>query len=776
MRFTIFDNAKAQQGRLCTYDEYLTFACSDRVHRLCAAISHEEDHDKRSKLKQQLPVITWQAEFEGRRLNAEAKPSGLFMLDIDHVEIPAKLYNEKVAGHLNDLGIVFAGVTASGHGLRIIAKCRKEYKTIDECQQWLSAELGVEHDPACKDWARCSYLVSDELTLYMNAKAIWQEEPEPGTVYNISEPISRNVAMERMLNDGNAEKKSESAEKKEEIDQREGLFGGVTEYRGIALEKIAREWLDYTGGEPEEGERNIRLHRLVLRMRYICNFNEATLLKVIPRYGLSEGEMKTLIHSASTAPHGQTIPKDLEEVIQNLMKRAALKLDDDDDIPEQAITTSTAELPPLPPVIKEWCDIAPEDFKQAVILCQLPILGTLASRLRAKYLDGQLHSPTFQVSLEAPQASGKSFMMRLVNNELAQVIEHDEAQREKEREYDEKMREMKLLNIKITPENKDEVLGTRPKSLIRIVPPTISITKLLMRMNDAQGLHLFCFCPEADTMTKAFKRGFSSFSDLLRLSFDNEKAGQDYATDTSFSGTVRMYYNLLLSGTPKAMRRFYPDVEDGLISRVCFVTLPDQFGKPMPIWQDMTKEQVSSMELGLVRLNDISIQGDEVQPEYVMKMEWLNKHLKKWILQQQSEAVRTGDRTRDIFCRRAAVVGFRAGMIAWYLYGQTPTPPVRKKVMKFAEYVANCMLNQHILRFNVQGTDSNVNRWENVYERLGDEFSRSEVQKACQDENVGTPLRMILYKWRLLGLIDEVKSGRAANGNKTTVQFKKIKK
>lgn len=467
------------------------------------------------------------------------------------------------------------------------------------------------------------------------------------------------------------------------------------------------------------------------------------------------------------------MPRDLREVIEKIQKRNALV--EDEELGE--VITDTSKLPPMPPVIRQWVEIAPADFKQAVALCQLPILGALGSKLRAKYLDGQMHSPTFQVSLEAPQASGKSFMMRLVNDELAMVIEHDEAQRAKEREYDARVREMKLLNIKVTPENKDSVLGSRPKSLIRILPPTISVTKLLMRMNDAQGLHCFCFCPEADTMTKAFKRGFSSFSDLLRLGFDNEKAGQDYATDTSFSGTVRIYYNLLLSGTPKAMRRFYPDIEDGLVSRVCFVTLPDQFGKPMPIWGEMSDKNRQIVDINLVRLNEISIQGDDVQPDHVMKLEWLNESLKKWLLLQQAEALKTEDRTRDIFCRRSAVVGFRAGMLAWFLYGEKNTPTIRRNVIRFAEWVANSMLNQHLLRFNVKGTDSNVNKWEEAYAMLGDEFTRDEVTRALRATGTETPARQTLYQWQLLGIIEPIETGRdAKRGQKMNVKFKKIRK
>lgn len=261
------------------------------------------------------------------------------------------------------------------------------------------------------------------------------------------------------------------------------------------------------------------------------------------------------------------------------------------------------------------------------------------------------------------------------------------------------------------------------------------------------------------------------------MSFDNEKAGQDYATETSFSGTVRMYYNLLLSGTPKAMRRFYPDVEDGLISRVCFVTLPDQFGKPMPVWGEMSDKDKQTVDIALVRLNEISLQGDNVQPDHMMKLDWLNDSIKQWILKQQAEAVRTDDRTRDIFCRRSAVVGFRAGMLAWFLYGEKNTPTIRKNVMRFAEWVSNSMLNQHLLRFKVSGTDSNVNRWEEAYNMLGDEFTRDEVNSALRTTGSETPVRITLYQWQLLGIITPIEQGRdAKKGQKMNVKFKKIKK
>lgn len=763
----MFRSPKAQTGEICTYERYLQVANDPALLQTCNLIAAEQDPDKRGELKKKLPVITWQASFEGKRLAKEAKPSGLFMLDIDHVDEPGKMFSKQIASRIKELGIVYVGMTASRHGIRIVAKCLPTLKSIEECQRWLASNLKVEFDGVCKDWARCSFLVHDSYTYFMDAKAIWQDSPAEGTVYSLEGAYKPNLEFERALDEASTQPACD--------DQREGLFGGPTDYKGMPYDRIAKEWLQYTGGEPSEGERNARLYKLALRMRYITDFNETTMLRVMPAYGLPEDEMRSLIHSACSTTRAADFPKDLQDVLQKIDKQIKLGGSyEEDELPP--IITDTEKMPSLPPLLRQWWEIAPEDFKKPVTLCQLPILGALGSRLRAKYIDGEIHSPSFQVSLEAPQASGKSFLVRLVNYELAQMMESDEAQRQKEREYSEKVSEMKMLNIKVNADNKDQILGTKPKGIIRYVPATMSITKLLMRMEAAQGLHLFAFSPEIDTVVKAFKRGFSSFYDALRVAFDNGLYGQDYASDNSFSGIIQLFYNTLFSGTPKAMCRFYPDIEDGLVSRVLFVNLPDQFGKPMPVWKEFDSKQKQIVDVALTRLNEITLQSSDVQPEHIMRMEWLNKALAAWIVAQQQEAVRSEDRTRDIFCRRSAVVGFRAGMLAWFLWEEKNTPTIRRNVINFAIWVANCMLNQHLLRFNVKSTHSNVNPWENVYVMLKDEFTREELEHALASQSVDTPVKQVLYKWRLLGTIQTIEEKRQGNKNrKTTVKFKKVK-
>ena len=751
-KFSMFSSVKSQRGERCTQEKFNEVSASPVVRDLCEAIAAEADHDKRGLMKKQLPIITFQAYFAGARKNALAEPSGACIYDGDHIENPREFYEEHIATRIGELGILYAGMTPSRHGLRLVFRMKPSFATIAEAQKWMSEQIGWECDAQCKDLARASYVVPKEYIYFLDP-ALFDDEPldrfaslrETKQSTNEGDSLDCRATLATTHSDA-----AQSDDKVFEPDK--SLF-----FKGIPLADIAHEWLVQTGGEPTEGERNDRLHALALRLRHITDYNEQTLLSVLPRYGLGEEELKSIVHSACIAQRTGR-PRDLQPVLDKLMLAKEMPKEEEEDAEEADNIVPLSEQInnlnfTLPPLVRQIASTAPADFVTACVLCQLPMLGALGSKLRAQYLDGRMHSPSFQVSLEAPQASGKSFMTRIAELLMAPVLNRDSEERQKEQEYMEKLNELKVTNVKLTPENREELLGQKPKGIIRYVPATISITKLLQRLENARGLHLFAFAEEIDTVTKTFKRGFSSYGDLLRVAFDNGLYGQDYASTESFSGMLNVYYNTLFSGTPKAMRRFYPDVEDGLVSRVCFVMLPDQFGKPMPVWGELKEKDREVVKLQLERLDKVSLVDNTVQPDHVMDLGFLNRDLKKWLTEQQEEAVRTNDRTRDVFCRRSAVVGFRAGMLAWFLYGEKDIPINRRRTIAFARWVANQMLTQHLLRFEIDGTGSNVNRWEDIFGQLPKEFTREEVQQLLKANGVSTPLRMVLYKWRLLGCI-----------------------
>ena len=743
MNFTIYKTVRSHKGEPLTAEKFNKVTHDPCLKEICILIAKEPDHDKQQRLKKGLPIVTWNASFDGARKNDLAHPSGAFMLDIDNIDNPYDLWCS-IIGRREELGILLAHKTPSTRGLRLVCKCRPDLHSIDECQQWLAKEIGVSHDPACKDWARSSYLVPADYIYYMDSKALFLDDPQvqyetsptnpsiPSTPTSPSTPSTPDVQLS---------------------------------FKGIPLADIALEWLIQTGGEPVEGERNTRLYALAFELRCITDFNESTLLSVMPRYGLAEDEMRGLIHSACSAPRSKDLPKNLETVLQRLLRSADDNLSLDD---QQSLNP---KFPPLPPLFKQVVATAPKDFKVAATLCLLPLVGTLASRLRAVYLDKKMHSPSFQVCLEAPQASGKSFISRMAEMILAPIIARDQEGYKEENDYKEKSR---ALGSRVSADQRMEQLGAKPKPIVRFITPTISITKLLMRMANAQGLHLMAVAEEIDTVTKAFKRGFSNYSDMLRVAFDNDRYGQDYASDESFSGVVNMYYNTLFSGTPKAMRRFYPDVEDGTVSRVCFTSLPYRLGNPIPVWDELQDKDRAEVERLIAMLDSVSFGDGLVKPTHLMDLDWLNKKMDLWLQKQMKLSVKTNDQSRDIFCRRASVVGFRAGMLAWFLYEEKDTPLNRRNTVKFAQWVASQMLNQLILRFPKIEVYSNVIRWDEVFRTLNNEFTRDELQRAIQNCDTQTPLKKVLSVWSAQKCIECIATDKNQQGQLMAVRFRKL--
>lgn len=760
MVFDYFQTVMARKGEVCTLDVFLNACQCETVKYVAKQLQDSTLTDEqRASLKKALPVITWQASFqEHRRLNSNAIASGLFMLDIDHTGEQTMDVINKCVGLKSKYNIVYVAKSISGKGVRIVAECYDDCNTLADCQKKLADAIGIEYDGACKDFARCSFCVPDEYVYFID-QGIFQREPkytlptECGQTDIVTQHGEIEVSESKTDDEpviSNSEEKSETAD-------------AQTEYKGIPLKDIAHEWLMTTGGLPTKGERNQRLYNCAFSMKYICEFNEDVLLDALPDCGLPLAERKSIMHSACSGPRNSTgTPKVLQEVIRRLSaEKAANEMlgDESEELMPQiasfADVFTSSEVPDLPPIWSHFYKIAPDDFKLATMLCLLPFLGTLASRLRAKYRGREIHSPSFIVTLEAPQAQGKSFIKIIDEMCLGELKEEDSRQRQMEREWKEYRKMVKDLGTKLTKKEAQEFMESKPDVHIRYVAPTMSVTELMRKMEAADGLHLFAMSTEIDTVYKAMKRDFSNFSDILRKAFDNDEIGQDYASDSSWSGIVRLFYNCIYSGTPKAVRRFFPDVEDGLISRVLFVTIPDQTFKPGKVFGNFKARELEDLKYHLSRLNAVSVVDGEAQPEHLLKLDFLTRYMQKWVDAQQRYAEAQNDVTRDTFCRRAAVMGFRAGMIAFYLWDEVTTPTMIRKVKNFATWIANCALRQFLLRFKIEHDTKSTFKFQDVYALLNDTFTRRDVRAAAISIGNKTSASDIIYRWKLAGKVEE---------------------
>ena len=701
-----------------------------------------KDPEEMSRLKQQLPVVYFHAQRfkDNLRKSANAMPSGLVMLDIDHVDDPKAFANQWVGVVPNGIAfcmrnrIALIAKTPSNHGIRIVGEMQQG-ETIVQAQQRLADLFEVkQYDAVTKDLARASFVMPRSYVYYYDEDILQFADQASADQWGQSAGGDACAPGQAMVppGDGTSLKAGGDA----------CVPGQANEAEEDRTRKIALQLLELLGGEPTQGERNNIYYNLCRHLRTICAFSPDWLVRIVPDFGLSLEERCATAASAvnSTRPADKTAL--LRQAIE-IVERREQETADIEDEPE--IAQATTSLPPLPKVLEKICSRVPEPYRPALIMACLPVLGTLATRVRFRYLDHQQQSFSFMACIIAPPAAGKSFIRKPTNLLLTPINAQDEVERQKEQDYKDALRAAK--NSKQQPEN--------PRPCPRNNGVNISIAKLLQLLSYSDNKHLIGIAEELDTLTKSEKAGvWSQKRDIYRLAFDNAYYGQNYMSDNSFSANVPVYYNLLLTGTPNAAARFFKDVEDGLITRFCFAQLPDMFGQDIPNFEDYSEAEQRYIIGTATQLMDES--GEVI-------CAGVNQHIAKWVKQKGQEAVLEDSRAKDTLRKRAAVIGFRAGYLAYILNGRK----YNKEIGQFAVWVAEYTFQNQMELFGskfeeiMQGQiDEQGKRSHNkvLFEDLPSQFTLGELRQRRIERGLSvtrTAIAVLISRWTKKGLITE---------------------
>ena len=574
MKFGISNNVKSRVVRECTPELLRQALDSPLVARVCAEIEDALEAVRRGEMskddfetlkaarKKMLPVITPHATFRsGRRTNAEAVASGLSMYDMDHIPNPRGYYDEKVRGREAELGIVLAHVTPSTEGLRLLFVIPRAGMAPDEAQRWMSARLGdAAYDGAVKDLARCSFLVPREYVLYLDEERLF----------------------------GNEELRMKNEEWP--ADGENSSFGGeadiphssLPKFKGIPYSQIIQQWFKLAGGEPVPGERNDKLHRLASHLRYIADNDETLMLQVMPRYGLSEEEMKGLIHSACSAKW-YSMPKMMREALENeerRMKNEESTAEDENSSFGGEADILHSSLPKrLPALIKLLVSRTPDVYKPAVAHAVFPALGAHLHRVRFKYIDNVEHEATLMNVLMAGTGAGKDCISEPINRIMADIRRRDEDNLRREREW----------KNEVTSKGANKDKRQRPEGLIiQEIDADMTNPAFVMRMAEADGHFLYTKLNEIDQFDalRGSGRGGQQFQ-IMCLAFDpGNRYGQTRVGAQSVTEKVTIRFNWNASTTIQKGRRYFSKVlTDGPISRINFCTIPErEIGADMPVY------------------------------------------------------------------------------------------------------------------------------------------------------------------------------------------------
>ncbi len=526
------------------------------------------------KLKRRLPIWTphCAAFRDNHRAAADAlKPLPRLMLDFDEkghsVEILERSLALQKEGKWQVL-LVEESVRRGTHVLIVLP----DGMTPQEAQQRFSADVGFQADGALKDVSRCIYMVPEDHTLYVDEERLFNEE----------------LRMKNEESLGNEERKMKNEEWP--ADGENSSFGGeadilhssLPKFKGVPYSQIIQQWFKLAGGEPVQGERNDKLHRLASHLRYIADNDEALLLQVMPRYGLSEEEMKGLIHSACSAKW-YSMPKMMREALENeerRMKNEEWPAEDENSSFGGEADILHSSLPKrLPALIKLLVSRTPDVYKPAVAHAVFPSLGAHLHRVRFKYIDNVEHEATLMNVLMAGTGAGKDCISEPINRIMADIRRRDEDNLRREREW----------KNEVTSKGANKDKRQRPEGLIiQEIDADMTNPAFVMRMAEADGHFLYTKLNEIDQFDalRGSGRGGQQFQ-IMCLAFDpGNRYGQTRVGVQSVTEKVTIRFNWNASTTIQKGKRYFSRVlTDGPISRINFCTIPErEIGAEMPVY------------------------------------------------------------------------------------------------------------------------------------------------------------------------------------------------
>ena len=735
--------------------------------------------------KEMLPVVTWGARYkEGNPRGTEgAIDTGLFFIDCDHLkEDPTEVYyrllnakaiedegrRQMVAGIMKE-HTKGAHVTPSGEGLRIILTKllpgKDNEANIEEFKKMHKDDPAAESiDGKVKDIGHPSFVPTLDYWIYFDNAILSDDEVE--VEEDAETPSATETPNDEKRGDYNLHLRFDA----------EGMPVGSngerlqTEYRGHKLTEIRDNVITLCGGKPDVGDRNTRTYKVLSNMAPIVDYKEEVLQTLIPYWGLKWDEVEPIAKSAAKRRPSEKLPYLLWKVLHEMgIDDASMQVDeqDEDALDDDEFIASLGKddydgeyksswgenLPPLVPVFKQWVSRAPKDYVEMIYFTVLFCLACIASKLRARYFDGRIHSPSFFVTVEGDSGSGKSWIIDVSDMLLEPMAADDAKGEEKQIEYERELK--KCRNKAKQPED--------PMVVQRNLPPTISVTAFLKQNFQNKGLHSVTICPEVDTMVKQHNRGtWGQLSDIYRIAYENGIAGQKFMSENSFSGKARIFYNLLVSGTPLSMGKFFRNVEDGLVTRTIPVILPDQFGAKIPKWKPLSalQQKVITDTVNHVYHSLSMDEQGNVAEEHFMNLDWLNDVIEDWLEQQRLLSLKEVSRARDTYRRRAANDGFRAGMIIFYLLGEKPTADVKKKVIANALYVCNYAVEALITKYGkdtnevLNGKEKRPSKTGILFDMMPEEFTRDQLKQKMTDCGVKSKDTDVIWKWKTAGLLE----------------------
>ena len=766
--YTIYYNEGAKMMRPVTNrDEYLQLRDSAKQKNIVDAVRNGDDKMKHRLLQMNYSCMP----NEDGSLKGSTRVTTTVGMDVDHIaKDQMQEVKERILARKDELGLLMLELSARGEGYHLVFKRKAELSQEDNLR-WASDLLGVEFDKGAKDITRVFFTTtaSEEDLLFLDDELFINEamanNPERVTehsagcepcVEGTSTPQSSAVGatefhngtmppLQGSENGGDATNDSAHA-LSSTISPLQGS-SSHTDYDGVPYATIVEALENQLGGVPAHGSRNQFIFSMACHLRYVCNDDPMWIAEVLPTYGEGREKWMNTIKSACNRSQNKTFPK----ILRTAIEQARLINDNDDDNMVGTDGSGNGALPPempskLPPLIKLLISKTPKIYQPAVAHAVFPALATHLWKTRFKYIDNVEHEATLMNVLMAGTGAGKNCIAEPIRFIMKDIVERDQINREKERQWKEEMQ--------TKGSNKDK--KKRPEGLIiQNVKPDMTNAAFVQRMKEAEEHFLYTQMNEIDQFDalKTSARSKSQFQ-IMCLAFDPQNSyGTERVGTASVSETVCVRFNWNASTTIQKGKAYFAKVlTDGPISRINFCTIPERpIGSDMPVYGTYDEKFQAELKPYIDRLN--AARGLIECPKATALANQLKDENADFARLSQS-------RVYENLSFRGNVIAFLKAMVLYVAQGEKWDKTLEDFIRWSEQYDLWCKMKFFGEAIEDAETATSTQRRpgpQNLLALLPDEFTTDELQHVRRRQGVDkTPLTHLLQVWKNRGYVEQV--------------------
>lgn len=625
--------------------------------------------------KSTLPAVILTASFSestdrwGRtdhwRVQSNGYLTGIAVLDADHVPDPETIIGEWLKREdFHELGILWIFITPSGEGIKVAFRAREDWGNLADNYYTLAEKLGVLDyaDGQCKNADHAHFVPRASDIRYIDWQGLFSYanpayEQRYGEAYRRGESEPTQPRWQQLEQQRKAARKGASlpsptsapaAQPAALTERDEAIVKALDCYYGESLPEGRRHetWLSETAPwllllTDNNAEKSLAMGRM---LSYVKNWTDQT-----------PGELENCMATVQKKPLLTHRPKALQE----LLRKAGIDTDvpanaaDDDDLPFADWIERIRAMFDIYPCLREICEPHPEKLWPFLFFAAAAFLGTDMTLCYWYFYDQPEKKRRLNYNLlgVGDPAVGKAPLERIENLLTEAMDLADKVVNDATNDWKEEQRSKGA--------NKDKT--RKPKGVVRKhgarTSNNVFINDMVNSYVEIDGervqLHMLTTDTEALNGIKMQKGGSWIDKNVMEIkAWSNERDSQQYANLDSVTGPFNVYWNLVRTCTPPALKMLVNERNfgTGYPLRLYVLPVPDKGFDMIPLRRQSQKALDADEVIRQWGYRMDSRQGElPIWPLVEHSWHWTNDHMEM--------AAFNNDKAERMLLKRCAVNG-----------------------------------------------------------------------------------------------------------------------